>query len=151
MREQLPARDTRRGSRWRQHCRGGGRSPRKRERVSATPSHWLSCRQITRSRAAGFAARQRSRWVGGGDGGGRPPRQRPPSPRSPARPRGPRGGGGREVLEGRCAGGVGRDPAEKRCLLADPAETQRLLSCPRSRSLSPSPHRGQSPRPQMRT
>ena len=46
-------------------CRGSFCSPRKRERAWATPSHWLSLPQITRSLAAGSAARQRRRGGAG--------------------------------------------------------------------------------------
>ena len=62
-------------------CRGSVCSPRKRERAWATPSHWLSLLQITRSLAAGSAARQRRR----GGRGRRPPRQGHPLPCFPAR------------------------------------------------------------------
>lgn len=87
MSAELPAHDTQRCSRWRPQCGGGFCSPRKREQAGATPSHWLRSPQITRSRAAGSAARQR-RCRGQGR---RPPRQGHPSPRFPARSRGPRG------------------------------------------------------------
>lgn len=49
----------------RPQCRGSVCSPRKRERAGDTPSHWLSLPQITRSLAAGSAARQRGRGGAG--------------------------------------------------------------------------------------
>lgn len=67
-------------------CRGGRCSPRKRELDGATPSHWLRGRQITRSRTAASAARQRRR----GGRARRPPRQGHPRPAS-RQPAGPSG------------------------------------------------------------
>lgn len=61
-------------------CRGSFCGPRKRERAGATPSHWPPSLQITRSRAAGSAARQRRRGGRSGDHPGRAT----PKPGSPA-------------------------------------------------------------------
>lgn len=117
----------RRGWIWRPQCRGGVCSPRKRERAGATPSHWLSLPQITRSLAAGSAARQQRR-----EGAGRETTQAGPPSASLPRP------GVRRAL-GEEEGGREGDPGEARCWPnvsqessvlrgVDPTKTQRLLS-----------------------
>ena len=116
----------RRGWIWRPQYRGGVCSPRKRERAGATPSHWLSLPQITRSLAAGSAARQQRRG-----GAGRETTQAGPPfallPRPRVRLALGEEEGGREILEeARRWPNVSQESSVLRGV--DPAKTQRLLS-----------------------